>query len=361
MRAEAANGQAADVTAATPLFLGGPPKSGTTLLQALLDRHPELLVFPEEGRIEHILVRAIEKGESNRWDIDWAIRVGGGSSFEFGQVKWSSGSRDYRDIDFAKYTARARDLWNSSPRRLQDLLEIPIRVFGEMTGQENHRFWVDKTPGNEEILPGLEKLWPGLRFINIVRDPRDNFISYAEHRAKVKKDLGLTPARYVSRWCASQIRYLKYAVGRENCMMILYEDLARQPEAMMRMVAKFLGISWHETLLVPSKNGVPWEGNSMHDKQGFKGVSAGSLRVFETKLDPGTREILERCLGFALGRMGWEPTLADSCPPGFIQCVLLIKGKLHHRILAAARIRRLYKLLRALPGLPITRAPQGAV
>src|SRR5262245_11056209 len=33
-----------------PVLLCGYPKSGTTLLLALLDHHPDLLVFPEESR-----------------------------------------------------------------------------------------------------------------------------------------------------------------------------------------------------------------------------------------------------------------------------------------------------------------------
>jgi len=32
-----------------PVFLGGHPKSGTSLLRALLDSHPQLVVYPEES------------------------------------------------------------------------------------------------------------------------------------------------------------------------------------------------------------------------------------------------------------------------------------------------------------------------
>ena len=42
-------------------FIAGQAKSGTTLLVALLDNHPELLVLPEETAYR--LARAVHKGE----------------------------------------------------------------------------------------------------------------------------------------------------------------------------------------------------------------------------------------------------------------------------------------------------------
>ena len=78
-----------------PIFLGGYPKSGTTLLCALLDEHPDLLVFPEETRYLGRTYCLIEDGD---FQEEFSRYI---NSFQiFGKESlWSSGYRDYRHID----------------------------------------------------------------------------------------------------------------------------------------------------------------------------------------------------------------------------------------------------------------------
>ena len=48
----------------------------------------------------------------------------------------------------------------------------------------------------------------------------------------------------------------------EQLLFLKYEALTASPEETVQAMADFIGIPNHETLKTPTKNGIPWEGNS---------------------------------------------------------------------------------------------------
>lgn len=53
-----------------PVFIGGPGKSGTTLVRSLLDGHPQLAVYPVEGCLYALTKRYAQVPFAGRRGID---------------------------------------------------------------------------------------------------------------------------------------------------------------------------------------------------------------------------------------------------------------------------------------------------
>jgi hypothetical protein len=286
-----------------PVFLCGFPRSGTTLLLALLDRHPELLVFPEETTFLALM------GQLEYQTLDYYLTHTGASAFQYGEVTFPSGYRDYSDIDFAVYRQTVEKYWKASDKSEQALMESLIFAYGRVTGQLNKGYWVEKTPSNEDYLKQAQALWPRLRAIYVIRDPRDNYSSYRNKRAK--DSLELPVLTFVTRWYRSLLAWRRFArQNPENSLLLIYRDLVQNPEAEMRRICDFLQIDWHENLLEPTRNGVFWSGNSTHGVV-HEGISTSSIGKFRDHLTPDEITFIERWFAFVMKHYGWPLMRGD--------------------------------------------------
>ena len=79
----------------------------------------------------------------------------------------------------------------------------------------------------------------------------------------------------------------------------------------MKLICKILDIAYEDSLLLPTRNGSPWEGNSMHGTS-FKGVSASSVGRYKKKGDRQEIAEIERNLSDYLDRFGYSSDAGHS-------------------------------------------------
>lgn len=194
------------------VFVLGVAHSGSTLLGRMLDMHPDVLCVGELLRFEEALAREGEKCSCGE--------LLGACSF---WTRWRSRlpekvQRDYTKLDFA--------------------------LLDQMRAAENRKLLVDlsKTRGYR-----LTKRWrePRVGYILIIRDPRGVFRSHLarggdlEPRLKVHK-----------KWIG---RLTDFAGDhKDRCLVLHYEDLVTSPEAQVRAICEFLGLTYVPELLTPS-------------------------------------------------------------------------------------------------------------
>src|SRR5262249_10367637 len=115
----------------------------------------------------------------------------------------------------------------------------------------------DKTPANVRAFAGLATLFPGAKFIQIVRDGRDCAVSGWFHNLRnpdwTHLNRGSLTA-YVSACSESWVRDL--AMGQEfadahpdRIRRIRYEDLARDTEGILAGLFEFLGVEVDPSVL----------------------------------------------------------------------------------------------------------------
>lgn len=327
-----------------PIFICGYPKSGTTLLLALLDHHPELLVFPEETRFFKEILPHPE-----RQNLDYVLSQTSVKNLGLGKFRMTSGARDYSDIDFKAYTNCLETSVGTSPDPLA-LLESVVACYGRLTGQRGTRYWVEKTPFNELYLNKANRLWPDLKALYMIRDPRDNYCSHSDlrhrrHLARNKKYADadeetrakyLSPplaiAEFVAYWLDSVARWECFSSRHESqSLFVRYGDLVQNPRQELGRICDFLGINWDDILLRPTRNGTLWAGNSMHGTQ-FAGISTSSLGRYNQYLDEGEIRQLEGLLGKTMQGYGWNLEYTDTFSLDWILDLLFSRDtKLFHK------------------------------
>jgi len=149
-----------------PLFVLGSPKSGTTWMQKILDAHPAIACAGEGHFVERIvipMVRLLREYNDKLKQVDERV---------------FQGKAPYQPLDEHEIVQIVRDLVVKLMLRQQP----PPGVS-----------WLgDKTPRYTEGLKELKILFPGARFVHIVRDPRDVAVSRLFHARRAGFDDALT-------------------------------------------------------------------------------------------------------------------------------------------------------------------------
>lgn len=197
----------------SPIFVGGMMRSGTTLLRAMLGQHS-----------------AIASGLETYWfDWDWANRATPAVAERIERLA------AFFDMPLAELRALAAGS-ASAEAFLDGLMATVAAAAGK-------RRWAEKTPGNVAVMPRILAFWPDARILHIRRDPKD---VYASLRKSGKAG---GPEAFAERWCATVgvAERDKPTLGPrpDGCYMeLLYEELVRAPEPVMRRVMAFLGEPW---------------------------------------------------------------------------------------------------------------------
>lgn len=286
-----------DSLAESPIFIGGYPRSGTTLLVALLDSHPDLLVYPSETlffsrtlpRFRRDPAAALDATLQTFNDRTWYLK-------QFGAAPDGSAA-------FARYVRRLFVERGATPKAL---LQAIVLAYGEATGQLDRRFWVEKTPHNERYADRIFAWFPNAKLIYIVRDPRATLAS-ARGFQRITKEAPLPTLRFCAEWLAS-LAYARRAARTGWVFTVLYEDLVRTPEVVLPRLCTFLGIPFHETLLHPTINQAGFSGFSSYSgfRTSFTSIDPSSLDRWRDQLPAADAALIELLLAKPMARFGYR-------------------------------------------------------
>lgn len=194
-------------------FVSGLPRSGTTLLEQMLDRHPAVV-----------------------------------------------GIGEYEGIDLVREQLTSRGLW---PGRLQELSDEAIRelarlyISGALARRPRKAQWVlDKSVAAWRSIPAVATILPGAAVIHIARDPRDAAIS-----------MFLSPLNPATLGWNQDLSLIRRVIGMERALMptaleafglphvsVPYEALVRHPRGAMMNILKLLQLPWDDAVLSPEKS-----------------------------------------------------------------------------------------------------------
>jgi hypothetical protein len=292
----------------TPIFICGHPKSGTTLIQAILDSHPQLVVYPDEtfffqGFVPEIAKRSIDEKLSlaQRYLLHFFEED---SNLQASQshipTVLHSNQQQFVYAQTCEAMLQLLEAWGY--RHDGDLLSAAILAYGQVHNSltPETRYWVEKTPYNEFFTDEIFEWWPEARCIHIVRDPRDNYATYLrKHPTLAAEELAMSWNTSLKIGLHSQERYCS-----QHYLILRYEDLTRDPEAQLSVIVDFLGIRDDEILRVPTRGGVAWQGNSMFGDK-FTSISSKPLGRWKHDLSPQDARVIEIMSGAQMKKMGY--------------------------------------------------------
>jgi hypothetical protein len=249
-----------------PVFVCGHHRSGTTLLQELLDGHSRLVVIPTEvtyfSSFASLAMAPDSPALLDAFTAEWITRLidpNGKRHFHLGRAA----PQDNPSLRFARrLLAWHAVLLRSSPSPgLAPLLALAAAWRDIAMPGMKPLHWVEKTPLNERYVRRLAPLKEA-RFIQMVRNPVATLRSQlADLRGA--GIAGVVPAEQV--WRIG--RSLRLAVrNRERLadryLVVRYEDLVTDTGHQMNQVGHFLSIASEPALLLPTVLGRTVRSNS---------------------------------------------------------------------------------------------------
>lgn len=201
---------AALAAGASPIFVVGFPRSGTTLLDRLLDAHPQLKVLEEKPALEAV-VQALTKRRG------------------FPQALSGLSTGDVDEL---------RKVYWAEVRRSLPMLGV--------------RTVVDKYPLNLLRLPVIARIFPGARIVLALRHPCDVVLSCFMQNFRFTdvtegfwslESTATVYDRVMTQWYGLREKY------QPACLDVRYEDVVVDLPKRARQLVEFLGLPWDDAML----------------------------------------------------------------------------------------------------------------
>ena len=297
--------ETADLSKIPPFFILGRPRSGTTLLTTLFNAHPNVRIAPEFP-IMFFLYQRFRKVK--HWDEDtirsFVDHVFYFSKFNIRRVENLKLDREFLISELLKYKDRAS---------IQLFLKS-INYFAFSVYDKKETLWIgDKNPVYSLYANRLIKIFPDAKFICIIRDYRDNFISI---KKLAEKDVAVEApvvSLQVARWRYFISRFLEYKrLYPDRFYILKYEDLVTEQEKTFRSLCEFLNISYDASVFDFHKKKdetVNTYGNFIYEKfheNLLKPVNTGRMNTWQNVLTPKEVRIADQIAGKYADRLGYQ-------------------------------------------------------
>jgi hypothetical protein len=217
-------------------FVVGRGRSGTTLLKALLDAHPSISVAPEALFIMNV-ARAYRTGS---WNERRVRRFSRDVFLEDRMRRWGVTREELE----RRWLALPPDA--TFARRCAEVYE----AHADRNGKRAGRLLGDKNPHYGLFAHELAEIFPRARFVHLVRDYRDNVLSYRN----VPFDLS-NNAALAYRWKHYNSMVMEAARRHpDRFHRISFEELVTAPATTLDRLCRFLGVESAEASLPDARS-----------------------------------------------------------------------------------------------------------
>jgi LPS sulfotransferase NodH len=221
------------------LFIVGCARSGTTLLERLLNAHPLMAIAPEM----HWITNAFRR---RRWNASRCLVTHEtlGNLVEHEMFPRFNISRD----DFLRLVKAGKPI--KGAKFMTGFFDLYRRASGKILVGT-------KTPSYIQRLMSLHRLWPETKFIHVIRDGRDVCLSVLDwhHAGRTAGRYGtwtLDPITTTALWWKRKVQLGQEAgrtLGPGLYYELRYEALIADPVDACASVCRFLGIPHDEAML----------------------------------------------------------------------------------------------------------------
>lgn len=292
-----------------PIIVVGASRSGTELVRALLNRHPEVGIAPETHYFD-----------------DLRPRVGGGRS-ELTPDQREATREYFENLRSGWYGLNTTPRSSSSANWLENLGDTADEIFRQYceawSADRGKNVWGEKTP--RHIFRGDDILaaFPDARILVLIRDPRAVVASYRDWRnqwagrdtidpalfdasqredRRIRASYSLSIVSMLWKSAARHAASLARRHGPDRVRIVKYEDLVAEPERTTRELCEWLGVRFYRDMLtvgVVNSSYVPAEA-----QDGVDPAVAGRWRGVLSKNEIGYVDWLT---GGVARSFGYEP------------------------------------------------------
>ncbi|MEA3314527.1 MAG: sulfotransferase [Campylobacterota bacterium] len=253
----------------SPIFLMGSPRSGTSIIQALIDTQKQIITFPPTHFFSLVLSHIktdIDGNIINKTDIELLIK---------NEIKY--------------------DIWeNTSIYKVlnQDILmikELYESIILHYTRNNKNR-WIDKTPNYTYMINIINSYYPNAKFLFVLKDPLNTVYS---RKLKLPADKHRSIELLTQYWCNAVSNYKNFKQEYpDKIILIKYEDFAKNYENDMKDIMNFLELKYNKELLKNYKDSIS---GLIHEKEIWKqDMTTEIMKTDKYNISDNNREIITK-------------------------------------------------------------------
>lgn len=300
-----------------PVFIVGCPRSGSTMLGAMLGNHPDAICLPEAQFIVELMpefhpLAAMDAASlldsiESHWRFGlWSFSVRGNSH------ALSGTAMPYRAV-----------------------IEWVIKEYAKAHGRIAPKLWIDQSLFVSHTWKLLQH-FPNARFIHLIRDGR------AVAASIMPLPWGPNEVHAAARlWkdCLAHGFAADAVLGSDRVIRVHYEQMVADPEATMLRICRFLDIDFCHAMLMPTGLDLPSYTHRQHALIGCppdpRRIDAwrASLTKREIEIFEALTEDLLHTLGYHTSSPGFPrpPTLVEKIKLALLDRLTRIPNRIRNR------------------------------
>lgn len=276
-----------------PFFIIGSPRSGTTLLERILNRHSRLFI-PPETEYFYLLQRytdSFDEKVGRQALIKFLKQYEKEEAFQF--LGLQCGSELYRLAD-----------------GVTSFAELFCQLMATLADSSGKERWIEKTPHHLRYAEKISKSLPNSKFILLMRDGRAVINSRLKH-PNWENNI-VTSAR---KWgCdANTANALRNRLPEGNLYVLYYEKLLINPELEVRQLLDYLGEDYEENMVTPDNEKRTVKTDYYQQewmKKSLTSLDSGRISGWENELKEKQIILIEKLVGKELEK--WNYPVPDT-------------------------------------------------
>jgi hypothetical protein len=291
-----------------PIFIVGAPRSGTTLLAAMLASHSRLSCGPETHFFRWLSNTDVQQLTApDQWPDN---------ALEFVcSISRTNFSDDQRSLLIDHYQLsrdQIRTHLNIQSPSVAAMLSSVTALYMQQMGKKR---WAEKTPDHIEYLQLIRTFFPQAQIIRILRDPRDVILSLSKVSWGVASLL-----EGAIFWKRQDDLSRNFFEIDPHSYSLRFEDLILSPKIELEKLCQFLGEAFEPAMLDTSQTGkqlnsrnVAWKSKSSQP------IDRSRIEVWRSELTDAQNKMIESLLGDRLTAYGYPlentfPRLGEVFP-----------------------------------------------
>ncbi|MGI9547443.1 MAG: sulfotransferase family protein [Flavobacteriaceae bacterium] len=210
------------------IFIVGVGRSGTSLLQSMLNAHSGMTSIPEAQFFRKYV------GNSK---IRRRIEKGGALKFK----ELLTEDQAFQRLSIAPSSLKSLDHDGFST------LEVYKEVIQISKDRKNTSILVDKDPRNLEFMEEISKQIEGAKIIHIIRDPRD--VVHSKTKAKWSANRPFWLHAMIGEAQLKKGAVMAKTIDENGYFKLQYEDLLKSPEEVLKRTCNFIDVPYEDRML----------------------------------------------------------------------------------------------------------------
>lgn len=278
------------------LFLTGHRKSGTTMFANLFDNHDDFLVYPSDICLLYAYFPYFIKQK-------FSFKIKKDRVLHIVKKDLSSVIKEH-NLDKMFNLKNMLELIEKklNKKNINDIRKILKIVFSSFEDslkiKKKYKYFVVKETSADIFLNKIFTKKDDVKFIHLIRDPRDNYASLKSGVKKYYQKLGENENKTLfslinrAKLDFNFIEINKSLFGKDKYKEIKFEELVINPKKSMFKVCKFLNVKFNSNLLKPTILGQSTKGNN-YEGESFYNISSKNVNRWKDRINKSEAQLIE--------------------------------------------------------------------